>query len=188
MGTKEQILASSSQLMATYGYEGLSMRALGELAGIKQSVVYYYFPSKEELLRSTRINLNKQLDEGIKSLKPTKTVSEMMYQRIMFQLDHRQEIVALLQYFMGAKGDFPGTPSGHVPERAYAHMKEVIERGVAEGNYHSANPTLDAKIMTHAINGFLLEYSADESNTREDQHIAHQLTDFFERALTQERR
>jgi AcrR family transcriptional regulator len=37
--------------MAADGYAGMSMRRLAEACGVKVSTLYYYFPSKEDLLR-----------------------------------------------------------------------------------------------------------------------------------------
>ncbi|WP_277605306.1 TetR/AcrR family transcriptional regulator [Glycomyces sp. L485] len=49
---REQILAAAAELFTTQGYTATSTRAITAKAGLRQASMYYYFASKEELLRT----------------------------------------------------------------------------------------------------------------------------------------
>lgn len=49
---REQLLAVAAELFTTQGYTATSTRAITAKAGLRQASMYYYFSSKEELLRT----------------------------------------------------------------------------------------------------------------------------------------
>jgi AcrR family transcriptional regulator len=51
--TKERLLDAAEKLFAERGFDGASMRALTEAAGVNVSAANYHFGSKEALLRAT---------------------------------------------------------------------------------------------------------------------------------------
>lgn len=51
--TKDRILDAAESLFASRGFEGASLRRITAAAGVNLSVVYYYFSTKEELLRAS---------------------------------------------------------------------------------------------------------------------------------------
>lgn len=46
----EQILASAESLFGQRGYDGVSVRDIADVAGVKKAAVFYYFEGKEDLL------------------------------------------------------------------------------------------------------------------------------------------
>jgi AcrR family transcriptional regulator len=48
---EDQILATAATLFAEHGYASTSMRELAARVGVRSASVYYYFPSKEAILR-----------------------------------------------------------------------------------------------------------------------------------------
>jgi AcrR family transcriptional regulator len=181
--TRDKIMASAVPLLARSGYAGTSMRAVADAVQLKQSVLYYHFSDKAALLRAVRQHLNIRLDEGMRALPATKTTAELLRQRLRFQIEEREAIVCLLQYFMAVKQDFPVQADGYVPERAYLHMRNIIDAGLLEGCYQSKDPGFDAKILTHLINGFLLEYYPHDMTPEEESQLTERLAQFIERSL-----
>jgi AcrR family transcriptional regulator len=49
---RHSIIASAGRLFRTHGYRGTSIRQIAEEAGLQKASVYYYFASKEEILRT----------------------------------------------------------------------------------------------------------------------------------------
>ncbi len=49
MGTKEKILRAAREAFAEKGFNGVSVDEIAKRAGVKKALIYYYFPSKEEL-------------------------------------------------------------------------------------------------------------------------------------------
>ena len=64
--TREQILQSAAQCFAECGFEGTSLRNIGEAAGINFQSIRYHFGSKEDLWEAVVASLSHQaLEAGI---------------------------------------------------------------------------------------------------------------------------
>lgn len=50
---REKILTAASELLLTEGYSALTQTAVADRAGMRQSHVTYYFPTRNDLLRAT---------------------------------------------------------------------------------------------------------------------------------------
>lgn len=183
MNTKEQILRHTTSILAREGYVGTSMRDVAEAAGIKPSVIYNHFADKEDLLRATRMYITRSLDESLRRSVKTDDVRLRLRQTLAFQLENRENIVALLQYFMAARDDFSETPLGYVPERAYQHMREIIDQGIDNCVYTSCDVQFDAKSITHMVNGFLMEYFDRHMEPAEIRSLSDKIAGVIERSL-----
>ena len=51
-GTRARILEVAQKLFAERGYDGSSLREIAERVGVTKAALYYYFPSKEEIVRA----------------------------------------------------------------------------------------------------------------------------------------
>jgi len=181
--SKKKILDTALKIFAKDGYDGLSMRILAQRISVVPSALYHHFADKDELLKAMFDYLNSEL--GIKRAllpKPT-TASGMLEQRIIFQIDNAEAIVAVLKYYLAYRKRFPKLESGYIPEKAYLHIEEVLSYGVETGEFYSPNLQLDAKVITHAINGFLLEYYPHTPKGEDKKLLVHSIHQFLIRAL-----
>ncbi len=185
--TKNSILIQSISILAREGYGGTSMRKVAAAVGKEPSVIYNYFADKEALLRSTRLYIIQKLDTGLRQAMISNDISTRLCQYLRYQFENRESIVALLQYFMAARKDFPKTDTGYIPDRAYEHMHCLIKDGVATGLYKSSDMLFDAKLTTHMVNGYLMEYFDRDMNDDETAKIVDRLADFIERGLGYDR-
>jgi AcrR family transcriptional regulator len=184
MSTKDTILTVTVPLLANHGYAGTGMRAVAEAAQVQTSVIYHYFPTKDDLLREVRFMLNASLDEHFDNAPAVQTAQALLRQRLYLNFKHIEAVVALLQYFMASRRYFAKVDDGgYVPQRAYRHMHEIINRGIAEGAYATDDPVGDAKILAHMVNGFLLEYYGHRMTRQDTDTVVNQLASFIERAL-----
>lgn len=182
MTTKDKILTSTISILAREGYAGTSMRKVASAIDKEPSIIYAHFNDKESLLRAVRVHITELLDE--QQAKLTATSSRvMMQQAVRFQVDNRELIVALLQYFMSMRHDFPLKEGGYVPHSAYEHMAKVLRQGMEEGRYDSDDPDFDAKLMTHLVNGFLMEYFDKKLTTKEVITLTTKLTQRLEKIV-----
>ena len=186
MHTKEKIIQKATQLFAHSGYEVLSMRTLAQSIPITPSVLYHHFKDKDVLLKAMFDHVNRQLGIQRKKLPTVTTASEMLFQRIIFQLDHAEEIVAVLKYYITYRKKFKKNPTGFVPEKTALHIEEVLRFGIETDEFMVRDVVNDAKIITHAINGFLLEYFPAKLTKTEKKSIAVPLHAFLLRALRKE--
>ena len=180
--TKNIIISQVLGLMATTDPRAISMRKVADLVGVQQSVIYHHFHSKEELIAQAFQTAYQQLQQAYVELPAESDVHALLSQRIKYQLDNGHAIIPMLRYFMAFKQDKQGQPGGYIPQRAYAHIKEVIDLGVKQGVYASADSDADARVIVHAINGFVMEYYPDTGSHRDE--LIRMIQNFIERSLT----
>lgn len=183
MSTKDKIASKCRKIFARHGYDGLSMRKLADRTGISQSVIYHYFDNKDDLLKYIFNSTNELLGKRRHKLSETKDASDMMKQRIEFQLDNAEEIVAVLKYYLAYRKEFPKFKTGYVPDKTTLHIEEVLERGVASGEFIDMNIEKEAKVITHAINGFLLEFFPKKPEGEEKKELVDSIHTFIMRSV-----
>ena len=181
--SKDLILTKAGHIFALQGYETFSMRHLADDIPLAPSVIYHYFKDKDELLFEMYLYLNKDLGEKRLKLNKLDTASEMLKQRIEFQLDNSEEIVAVLKYYMAYRKNFKKFKNGFVPDKSALHIEEVLDFGMKTGEFKIANLEDDAKVITHAINGFLLEYYPYQPKGKEKKELIDRIYNFLIRAL-----
>jgi AcrR family transcriptional regulator len=157
MNTKQVIISQTTTLFSLGGIDGMSMRELAYAAGVSPSVLYYYYKDKNALLKDMFDTINTKLGKERSKLPPVYSASEMLFQRISFQFDHAKEVVAVLKYYLLYRKEFKKKAHGFIPEKAYLHIDEVIDFGIKTGEFTILDKEV-AKIITHTINGFILEY------------------------------
>ena len=184
--SKQLIISTSKRIFAESGYDGLSMRKLEEESGVGLSSIYHFFADKEVLLKAIFDQTNTELGLLRADLPKRKTSSAMLKDRIRFQFDNIESVVFVLKYFLHYRHSFEHLQRGYVPAKAYLHIEEVIIAGIKEGVFPIDQQDIakEAKVVTHAINGFLLEYYPDPPKGRELQEVVTSLHDFIMRALT----
>ncbi|MBN2220475.1 MAG: TetR/AcrR family transcriptional regulator [Kosmotogaceae bacterium] len=49
LSSRERIIRAARKAFAERGHDGVSMSEIAQIAGVKKALIYYYFPSKEDL-------------------------------------------------------------------------------------------------------------------------------------------
>jgi AcrR family transcriptional regulator len=177
------ILEKSAKLYAGNGFENFTIRKLAKQIPISPSVIYHYFKDEEQLLISMFDYLNKDLGRKRAMLEQPKSAKQMLKQRIEFQLDNQEEIVAVLKYYLANRNKFPKFKNGFVPDKSALHIEEVLRFGSKTKEFYVRNLEDDAKVITHAINGFLLEYYPYFPQGNEKKQLVNRIYNFLIRAL-----
>jgi AcrR family transcriptional regulator len=152
------ILEKASEIFASGGLGEFRIRLLAIKSGIAPSVIYHYYKDEKSLLKAMFNYTNAELGKKRAMLPVSRNTESMLKQRINFQLDNADKIVAVLKYYLAFRKNFPKNNGGFIPDKSSLHMEEVLEFAKKEGIYKRNLLKDDAKVMTHAINGFLLEY------------------------------
>jgi len=181
--TKAVILKKATEIFALQGYEAFSIRNLADEIPLAPSVLYHYFKDKDALLKEMFDTSNRYLGEKRAKLPKTKTASEMLMQRIEFQLDNSEEIVSVLKYYLAYRKDFEKFKNGFVPDKSALHIEEVLRFGMETKEFNVENVEDDAKVITHAINGFILEYYPYKPKGKEKDELINRIYSFLIRAL-----
>jgi AcrR family transcriptional regulator len=177
------ILNTTTLLYARSGYCDFSIRKIAKELSISPSVIYHYYETEEKLL-STMFDYNNTLLGNERSQLPIpNSALKMLKQRIEFQIDHIDKIVAVLKYYLAHRNNFPKNTRGFIPDKSSLHIEEVLEYGKKTNEFNIQNIKDDAKIITHAINGFLLEYYPYKLELKERKQLVDKIYKFLVRAL-----
>ena len=176
---------TAQHLYAAEGYEGLSMRTLAAASGVGLSSIYHFFADKDVLLKDIFDRINTMLGDERRRLRSRPTAELMLKDRIAFQFKYMEEVVFVLKYYLHYRQDFMRLPTKILPPKAYLHIEEVLHKGISTGEFvlRSTDIETQAKIITHSINGFLLEYYPERPKGRELQTLIGDLTTFIMRSL-----
>lgn len=184
--TRSTILKKSKRLFATNGYEGFSMRTLVSESGIGLSSIYHFFTDKDEILKEIFDTTNTELGIARSKLPVTVTADAMLLNIIKFQFEHIEDVVFVLKYYLHFRPNFLKLDSGYLPQKGYLHIEEVLEAGVRsqEFSIHEPDIAKEAKVIAHAINGFLLEYYPKPPKKDELESVVDSIHAFLMRSLT----
>ncbi len=184
--TYQSIMQTAKTIFARSGYDGLSMRTLAEESHVGLSSIYHFFADKDVLLKKIFDETNTKLGIERAALPKRKTAHALLQDRIAFQFEHIEDVVFVLKYFLHYRDHFDHLDRGFVPAKAYLHIEEVLEQGRLTGELSLGLDKIasEAKIITHAINGFLLEYYPDPPRGREQREVTQSLHSFIWRAVT----
>lgn len=177
------ILENTSRIFAATGYDNFSIRKLAKEINISPSVIYHYFKNEDELLKSMFDFLNTRLGQKRSQLPVPNTAAKMLKQRIGFQLDNSEDIVAVLKYYLSHRKKFLKNNDGFLPDKSSLHIEEVLNYGVSTNEFVTKDIIGDAKVITHAINGFLLEYYPYKPEGKEKSNLVTKIYKFIIRAL-----
>lgn len=183
--TRNDIMTVSKTLFATHGYEGFSMRTLADVSSIGTSSIYHFFKDKDVLLSTIFTQTCCHLGDERAELPKDRTFSDLMYDRIVYQFKHIEDITFILKYFFHFKAQFQKQLVGFLPKEAYIHISEVLEVGIASGGLCMRPKNIDenAKFIAHAINGYLMEYFPDPPSSTEMKLVISQIHSFIMRGL-----
>ena len=101
VGAKQKILNAARQVFAEKGYDGASVSEIAKAAGVNKALPFYYFESKENLLReivkqSTAENMERQ-EIFFRYADPTaRETIEEYYDHLMDALEGKRETVKIL--------------------------------------------------------------------------------------------
>jgi AcrR family transcriptional regulator len=184
--TKPTILRTAKRLFATTGYEGFSMRTLAQESGVGLSSIYHFFNDKDVILKEIFDATSRELGQERAKLPQTDSVSDMLMDRIRFQFTHIESVVFVLKYYLHFRPSFLKLDSGYIPAKGYLHIKEVLEAGVQDDLFTIKSEEIDkeAKVIAHAINGFLLEYYPNPPKGPELTEVCESIHRFLMRSLT----
>jgi len=184
--TKQNILSNAKSLFAKGGYEAVSARKLAEASDTGISSVYHFFSDKDAVLHELFHSVGSDLGQKRSLLPDTETASDMLWQRIRFQFDNIEDVVFVLKYYMHFRNRFKKTDSGFIPARAYQHIQEALARGVEAGEFEIDVSEIEqqAKMLTHATNGFLLEFYPLTPENDELDSLVSSIHQFLMRGLT----
>jgi AcrR family transcriptional regulator len=98
--TRSRLREVALQLFAEQGYEKTSLREIAERLGVTKAALYYYYPSKEDIVRSLVEDYMGQMDQLIdwaKGQPPTSSTKAELVRRYLDNVANGAEVFRMLQ-------------------------------------------------------------------------------------------
>jgi AcrR family transcriptional regulator len=149
--TEEVVYQAAVDLMAARGYHGTSLRDVAKAVGVQMSSLYYYFPSKQELLmaimRRTMRDLHAFVEPAIRvESDPRAQLEAGIRAHVLFHADRRRETLVTDSEIRALEGENRDEIVA-LRDRYGELFGAVLEAGKQEGAFTFA----DVHIATNAL-------------------------------------
>ena len=159
---QRKILDAATQEFAVNGYGGARVERISRRARTVDRMLYYYFGSKDRLFRTVLERIYEDLGAAEQQVDLAHlTPSEGMRQLIAFTWNYycaHPELISLLNTENQYRGTHVGK-SARVRQLSFpliAMLRELLERGVAQGVFRSGLDPVDMYVTIAALGYFYL--------------------------------
>ncbi|MFF0574387.1 TetR/AcrR family transcriptional regulator [Streptosporangium saharense] len=149
--TEELIYRAAVGLMAARGYHGTTLRDVARAVSLQMSSIYYYFPSKQELLLAVMRRTTRDLRAAVEPpISAAGSVRERLgagiRAHVLFHADRRLETLVTDSEIRALEGE--GREEITALRDAYGDLfREVLETGLQEGVFSFE----DSHVATNAL-------------------------------------
>jgi AcrR family transcriptional regulator len=158
---RKEIIDSARLLFQRKGIKNTSMNDIADSIGVAKGLVYYYFSSKEDLLRAVLDEFFEGVDEALQKIM---NASLNFYQKLASILDLYFNFIqsnhAILSYF-------PGDPimfsliRNRLSDLALFHSKDLLTEGTELGVLNIRYPDYMLKIIIRGLGDLYVEGVTD---------------------------
>jgi AcrR family transcriptional regulator len=142
--TRAAIVEAALRLFAENGYEATTMRAIAREAGVATGNAYYYYASKEELVRehfarhqaeyaaacrqilATETRLEARIAGALRALVDVLAPCRGFAARLYWQAAEPAQISLYAEVIGGARGRLPATSGGGLPELLWLYSTVIV--------------------------------------------------------------
>lgn len=164
---KEEIIKAASNLFSQKSYHDVTMDQIAEKVGVAKGTIYLYFESKENLylgiLEHTFETIESILEREIAKEDPApqklKKILRLIFQFYFQNMDvlrilTRDETRLIREHFEFTE---------HWRHRRIKLYRKVLEKGIKEGSFRSANTELMALIIFGLVGSVMFFYPTDKN-------------------------
>ena len=159
--SKERIIACAEEVFAKKGFAGARTQEIAELAGVNKAMIYYYFGSKEKLLREVLQRVLFELiglsQEILNKNPPPAEALEQFYRGFFYYVARHKNFSRMTTMDLGSEGAYLVTMFENFFRPLFERGARFIERGVARGEFRP----VDARQFLVSIYGMTISYFAD---------------------------
>jgi len=164
--SRAQILQAARTLFAERGYFNCKVSDIAEKAGMSQGNVYWYFPSKEDVLKAVLSDGFDRTEDLLKEAaqRPGDALASLDYllEQYFLYAQEQWEFHAVFLSLLG-HGGVPfmhqlGFDTVEIGTRYHQHLSALLGRARAEGVIADLDPNILAMFYFSFFNGLLLTY------------------------------
>ncbi len=160
----EIILATAKRMFHEQGYRAVSIRDLADAVGIKMSSLYYYFPSKEDILyRIVKDHLDRlqhvvaRVVEESRGLSALERLRALISESVLALIDNREAAgVSLLQ--TRELADPQRSELGELTNAYQKVFENLVAEGIRSGEFIDTDPIMATYVILAALTRVSLWY------------------------------
>lgn len=176
---EDTIYRVACRIFSERGYHATSMRAIASALGMQPAALYYYFPSKEDLLFSIMDTAVDALTERVlaaidPSAPPPRRLEQAVRTHIITVADHLEELGVFL-HELKALGPARRGIVATKRDRYERIFRDILQDGMGTGDFASSNLRLTGFLILSACNWLYNWYRPDGEYTPEQ--VADSFTD-----------
>ena len=166
---RAELIDFAARRFAEQGYHPTSVAELCEGIGVGKGVFYWYFPSKEalfvEILTATQRDLRRYQQSAIGDEADPVRQIEQGIKASMEWYDQHRYVVTLFQFAYSEDTWASTLKLG--AQVAVADVARIVQRGIDDGQFQDADPTLIAHALIGVMEYLSREYLADTVEHRD---------------------
>jgi AcrR family transcriptional regulator len=160
---RDEILEAAGRLFAEQGYAGTSTAEIAEAVGLTQPAIFYYFTSKEELLRELMTEgIKEPIAELVAVLSAPASAGAKLYHLIVFHLTHHHSLPFTPTVLIedGQRLLKRGQDKDLIKkDKQYSSgIREIIRDGVKSKEFRDVDPVMTAMAVLGMCNWSLRWY------------------------------
>lgn len=167
--SRAKILAAASQLFASRGYFACKISDIAHVADMSQGNVYWYFASKEDLLKTILTEgftaLEQMTAEAAKHPGSTSEKLTSLIERTLNLYDAQMEFITILGFLMSHSGatllEELGFNMAEIGARYHGNLIPLFEQARADRVVADIDPPLLIMLYFGFFNGLMLTYGAE---------------------------
>ncbi len=145
--TRAALLAAGTELFADRGYEGVSVSAIAERAGVNTAMISYHFGGKRALYREIVTTTFAEIAQRIERLADTRRPAPELLREVVAAIGDlaahgHPHFPAMFLREVLAGGGHLGPDTLELPVRVLGAVQRIVERGVREGALRRVDPVL----------------------------------------------
>jgi len=187
--TRERILSCAEALFGAKGYDSVAVSDIAEACNISTSLIYYHYRDKESLLRALIERAEEVLSRpAIAALEHGSSAGERIaaftHAWVETSLSHRPLVRILIRPFTDPEGPFASEFHTMI-QQAIGQLADVIERGVADGEFEQVDPYLSAECLFALVNTRVVARAVNAPHSKHLDASPAQTADFICRLFLQ---
>jgi AcrR family transcriptional regulator len=183
--TRDDILLAAARIFEEKGYHAASMQDIAQAVELQKGSLYHHVESKQDILlalldEALEKILEKLIEIHSQNITPVEKLRLAMDSYLSFLAENRSISSVLLLEHRSLKPEYKEL---HIPNRDQVEKiwQEIINAGIKQGYFKTAQPGLTAKALLGVINWTITWYREDGPLSPSE--IADHFTDLFFQGL-----
>ncbi|MET8947063.1 TetR/AcrR family transcriptional regulator [Streptomyces sp. NPDC004542] len=157
---RAQVVAAATHLFKQKGFGATTLADIAESVGIDRASLYYYFPSKDEILQEAVAGVtsrNLEMIQGLRGsgLSSSERIERLIHNALVSFHDNYPQVFVYIQEDMtriGSRKDLWAKTMLKQTREFEEALLDLIKDGVTEGVFR---PDLDPDLVAHALWGMI---------------------------------